>query len=201
MVGVTTKTTAPDQPAGQVPGRGGRGARERILRAATDLFYEQGINSTGIEALAEAAHVSKRTLYQHFASKDELIVEYLRHVTGQRLPALVSVLADTGMTARDRMLGIFDLDAVRGCPFVNAAAELADVEHPARQVCGEHKQAFIDALIGLAAEAGARDPESLGHQLAVLYDGASAQSGALHSTEPPRHARAAAAALIDLATA
>lgn len=171
------------------------------MRAATDLFYEQGIGTTGVEQLAEAAHVSKRTLYQHFPSKDELIVEYLRGVADQRLPALVSVLADTGRTARERLLGVFDVDVARGCPFVNAAAELADVEHPGRQVCGENKQAFIDTLIRLSAEAGARDPDSLGHQLAVLYDGAAAQGGALHSNEPSRHARAAAAALIDLATA
>ncbi|WP_203921882.1 TetR/AcrR family transcriptional regulator [Rugosimonospora africana] len=194
---MTTETTAGEQPAS----RGGRGARERILRAATDLFYEQGIGNTGVEQLAEAAHVSKRTLYQHFPSKDELIVGYLRRVTEQRLPALTGVLADTGMTARERLLGVFDVDAARGCPFVNAAAELADAEHPARRVCSENKQAFIDTLIRLAAEAGARDPDALGHQLAVLYDGATAQGGALHSTQPAYHARAAAAALIDLATA
>ena len=158
MVGVTTKTTA----AGAPTGGGGRGARERILRAATDLFYEQGIGNTGVERLAEAAHVSKRTLYQHFPSKDELIVEYLRQVGAQRLPALAGLLADTRMTARERLLGVFDIDAARGCPFVNAAAELADVEHPGRQVCGENKQAFIDTLIRLSAEAGARDPDALG---------------------------------------
>jgi AcrR family transcriptional regulator len=163
MMGVTTKTTAAGAPTG-----GGRGARERILRAATDLFYEQGIGNTGVERLAEAAHVSKRTLYQHFPSKDELIVEYLRQVGAQRLPALAGLLADTRMTARERLLGVFDIDAARGCPFVNAAAELADVEHPGRQVCGENKQAFIDTLIRLSAEAGARDPDALGHQLAVL---------------------------------
>ncbi|WP_345633284.1 TetR/AcrR family transcriptional regulator [Rugosimonospora acidiphila] len=196
---MTTKTTRADE---QVRGetKGGRGARERILRAATDLFYEQGIAATGIEQLAEVAHVSKRTLYQHFASKDEIIVEYLGRVGEQRLPGLAEPLRDSGRPVRDRLLGIFDVGAPRGCPFVNAATELADTEHPARAVCTAQKQTFIDALIALATEAGARDPGKLGHQLAVLYDGASAQGAALNSTEPAEYARAAAAALIDLAT-
>jgi AcrR family transcriptional regulator len=180
---------------------GGRGARERILRAATDLFYDQGINSTGIEQLAEVAHVSKRTLYQHFASKDVLVVEYLRRVVDQRLPTLGTLLRDTGRPARERLLGIYDLEGARGCPYLNASAELSDPTHPGRVICGEHKQLFIDALGALAAELGARDPQALGHQLAVLYDGAMAQSSALNSDQPVRHARAAASALIDLATA
>jgi AcrR family transcriptional regulator len=196
---VTTITNGGEQRPGA--GRGGRGARERILEAANELFYNQGIHSTGIEQLAEVAHVSKRTLYQHFASKDELIVEYLRRVADRRLPVLVGLLRDAGLTARERLLGIYELNEGRGCPFVNAAAELSDETHPGRTVCGEQKQALITTLIDLAGQAGARDPQSLGHQLAVLYDGAMAQSTALNSDVPQRHARDAAAALIDMATA
>jgi AcrR family transcriptional regulator len=198
MNGVTTMTTPGTEHGG---GKGGRGARERILRAANELFYEQGINSTGIEQLAEAAHVSKRTLYQHFASKDELIVEYLRRINSQRLPDLIDLLADTGLTARERLLGVYDTGGDGGCPFVNATAELPDVTHPGRAVCEENKSAFIATLISLAAEAGARTPDALGRHLALLYDGAMAQRRTLNSDEPRRQARAAAAALIDLATA
>ena len=61
-------------------GRGGRGARERILTAATTLFHREGIHATGVERLTEHAHVSKRTFYQHFSSKNDLVEEYLRRI-------------------------------------------------------------------------------------------------------------------------
>lgn len=184
---------------------GGRGARERILRAATRLFYQQGINATGIEALAAAAHVSKRTLYQHFSSKDQLIAEYLLGLHGSGLAAPGSLLAPSDGTARDRLLAVFNLLAgdgpPRGCPFLKASAEFADPEHPARMVSAASKRDLISALITLAREAGASDPQELGHQLALLFDGAQAQSVALDSREPARHARELAESLVDRALA
>jgi AcrR family transcriptional regulator len=179
---------------------GGRGARERILTAAADLFYRQGITATGVEELADTAHVSKRTLYQHFGSKDELAVAYLDGITLESLGPEMARLVDESIPARDRLLGIFEPGSGRrGCPFLNASAELADVTHPARDAACTHKQQFVDVLIGLAGAAGASDPDLLGHQLAVLSDGARAQGAALRSDEPLRYARLAADALISAA--
>src|SRR5262249_18703102 len=158
-----------------VQAQGGRGARERILRAATRLFYGQGINATGITELAEVAHVSKRTLYQHFESKDALVEAYLRRFDDERLLAREQVFFRTDLPARDRLLGLFDdtggRETFRGCPYLNAATEIADTGHPARRVAHEHKEEFRALLRDTAREAGAADPDALADQLAVLYDG------------------------------
>jgi AcrR family transcriptional regulator len=86
--------------------RRGRGARERILSASQQLFREQGINRTGMDQLCAAAQVSKRTAYQHFAGKDELVAEYLRRFD----PAVLSGVFDrTDLTPRERLLAAFDM--------------------------------------------------------------------------------------------
>lgn len=176
---------------------GGRGARERILAAAGELFYRQGILATGVEELAESAHVSKRTLYQHFPSKDEVVVAYLDAITLADLGPAMSGLLDSSRPARERLLGVFDADPThRGCPFLNASAELFDPAHPARRASCRHKQEFVDRLIALAREAGAADPALLGHQLALLSDGARAQGATLDSDEPLRYARTVAEGLL-----
>jgi AcrR family transcriptional regulator len=181
---------------------GGRGARQRILEAATELFYSQGVNATGIEQLAERAHVSKRTLYQHFSSKDELIAAWLTRVSGDGVLPASETLGRRDLSPRDKLLAIFEIPAgFRGCPFNNTAAELCDPSHPARAVALAGKQGFVDQLIDVARQAGARDPEQLGHQLAVLSDGAGAQAVTLGSTEPMAYARAAAQALVEVALA
>lgn len=179
--------------------RGGRGARERILRAATRLFYEQGINATGIGELTEVAHVSKRTLYQHFESKDELVAAYLRRFDEEELLSRERVLARTDLPARERLLRLFDDEigaGFRGCPYANAAAEIADPGHPARGVAAEHKRAFRGLLRDTAREAGAADPEALADRLAILFDGALSQSALLNDPAPLGHARSAAEALL-----
>lgn len=182
---------------------GGRGARERILRTATRLFYERGINATGIGELTEVAHVSKRTLYQHFAGKDALVAAYLRRFVDERLLVREQILTRTDLPARDRLLGLFDDTGgqgdFRGCPYLNAGVEIADPAHPARRLATEHKRTFRDLLRDTAREAGATDPEALADQLAVLFDGALAQSALLNDSAPLRHARTAAETLLSAA--
>nr|WP_236056313.1 helix-turn-helix domain-containing protein [Streptomyces sabulosicollis] len=86
--------------------RRGRGARERILSASQQLFREQGINRTGMDQLCAAAEVSKRTAYQHFTGKDELVAEYLRRFD----PSVLSGVFDrTDLTPRERLLAAFDI--------------------------------------------------------------------------------------------
>src|SRR4051812_25254632 len=98
--------------------RRGRGARERILSASQRLFLDQGINTTGIDQLCAAAEVSKRTLYQHFTSKDELIAEHLRRFDPDLLP---EVFDRADLTPRERLLAAFDIHAPL-CPFIAAPA-------------------------------------------------------------------------------
>src|SRR5580700_2688664 len=104
--------------------RGGRGARQRILDTAAELFYRDGINATGVERLAAESSVSKRTLYQHFPSKTAVVEEYLRGMDQHVADTLIHSRDD--LTPRQRMLAAFDSNTApgetfRGCPFHNAA--------------------------------------------------------------------------------
>ena len=177
-------------------------ARARILSAAGSLFYREGIHATGVERIAHAAGVSKRTMYQHFPSKTQLVEEYLRgiHETGG-MPN-EKALDTPGAGPRNRLLAIFDsapTDRFRGCPFHNAAVEAADQMPGVHGVVHEHKVQFISRLSDVAAEAGATDPYRLGHQLAVLFEGATSLATSLNDTAAVLHARSAAEVLIDSA--
>ena len=155
--------------------RRGRGARERILSASRQLFRDQGINSTGMDQLCAVAEVSKRTLYQHFPGKDELIAEHLRRFDPDVLP---EVFDRADLTPRERLLAAFDIHPPL-CPFIAAAVEIHDPDHPARVHARDYKKAFAARLAETAREAGATDPEQLGEQLALLLDGASARNRVL----------------------
>jgi AcrR family transcriptional regulator len=172
--------------------RRGRGARERILGASHQLFRDQGINGTGMDQLCAVAEVSKRTLYQHFAGKDELIAEHLRRFDPDVLP---EVFDRTDLTARERLLAAFEVHAPL-CPFLAAAVEIPDPHHPARVYARDYKLAFAARLTDTAREAGADDPERLGEQLALLLDGASARSRVL-DTDTLATAAAVAVVLVD----
>ena len=157
--------------------RRGRGARERILAAARQLFRDQGINSTGLDQLCAVAQVSKRTFYQHFTGKDALIAEHLRRFDPDILP---EVFDRADLTARERLLAAFALHGPL-CPYIAAAVEIHDPAHPARLHARDYKLAFAARLTETAREAGAADPEQLGEQLALLLDGASARNRVLDS--------------------
>jgi AcrR family transcriptional regulator len=178
---------------------GGRGARQRILAAAAELFYREGINATGVERLAAEASVSKRTLYQHFPSKTAVVEEYLRSIEQRVADAVIH--PDNDLTPRERMLAAFDghtaVGTFRGCPFHNAAVESAGTMPGVQDIVRTSKLGFADWLTQLAEQAGAADPRQLGNQLAVLYEGAGALATSLDDPEPWARAKKAAEVLID----
>lgn len=183
----------------QTTKQGGRGARQRILDAAAELFYREGINATGVERLAAASSVSKRTLYQHFPSKTAVVEAYLRSIE-QRVANPAASTPD--QTPRERLLVYFDTPAraevpLRGCPFHNAAVEAAGAMPGVQRIVRATKSSFIDELTELARQAGVADPRLLGNQLAVLYEGAAALTTSLDDSSPWARARAAAETLID----
>jgi len=184
----------------QVKSKGGRGARQRILDAAAELFYREGINATGVERLAAESSVSKRTLYQHFPSKTAVVEEYLRSVEDR----VAAVLQGGDQTPRERLLAVFEAPMaregpLRGCPFHNAAVEAAGAMPGVQEIVRESKRSFIDGLTELAEQAGAVDPQLLGNELGVLYEGAAALATSLDDCSPWAPARAAAETLIDQA--
>jgi AcrR family transcriptional regulator len=182
---------------------GGRGARDRILAAARTLFYRDGIHATGVDRIAQHAHVSKRTLFQHFSTKDVLVQAYLADIDASQAISLERALSTPGQSPRSRLLAIFDGGAdkrARGCPFHNAAVEAADDMAEVHEIVHAHKLAFIDELVRTCADAGVGDPREVGHQLAVLFEGALALTTTLNDPAPMRYASSAAAVLIDEGT-
>jgi AcrR family transcriptional regulator len=184
-----------------VANKGGRGARQRILDAAAELFYRDGINATGVERLAAESSVSKRTLYQHFPSKTAVVEEYLRSIEDR---VATNPLEGADDTPRERLLAVFQAPMapdgrLRGCPFHNAAVEAAGAMPGVQEIVRGSKRSFINGLAELAKQAGAADPQLLGNELGVLYEGAAALATSLDDVSPWTHARAAAESLIDQA--
>jgi AcrR family transcriptional regulator len=153
--------------------------RSRILVAAADLFYRHGIRAVGVEAIAEAADTNKMTLYRHFASKDELVAEYLRQSANaadgcwerfaQAHPG--DPLAQLGAWLQEMARHLAEPNE-RGCALANAAIELPEKDHPARRVIEEYKKAQRTRLARLAEEAGLSEPEMLADELHLLLEGA-----------------------------
>ncbi len=184
--------------------RGGRGAQDRVRRAAAELFYRHGIHATGVDALSRAAQVSKRTFYQHFPSKTALVEDYLRAIDERGGTPMEQRLDSPDLRPRERLLAIFEGSAptrFRGCPFHNAAVESAGELEGVEAIVHAHKRRFAERLAEVAVEAGADDPHLLARQLLVLFEGGTALSTSLDDAEPLSHARSAAAVLIDTACA
>jgi AcrR family transcriptional regulator len=179
-------------------------ARERLLAAADQLFYEEGVHTVGIDRVIERAGVAKASLYNAFGSKDELIRAYLerRHLARQERITRKLARYDT---PRDRLLGVFDAlgelaaePGFRGCAFYNASAESrpgGSVEEVSDQSRAWNRSLFLD----LARAAGAIDAERLAQQLVLLYDGASVGARMDRNPGVTAAARAAAAVLLDAA--
>jgi len=166
-------------------------ARERLLAASDELFYRNGVHSTGIDAVIEKAGVAKGSLYYIFGGKDELVAAYLRG----RLDAWRGrvTAAQAGVDdPEQKILAVFDaiadyvsLPEFRGCPFVNAAAE-APAGEAQEMAIKEYRRWVRESFVALAAETGVTDPAALADALIVLYD------GALATAEVDNTARAAA---------
>lgn len=159
-----------------------------MLDAADVLFYEEGIRATGVEAVAEGAGVTKMTLYAHFASKDDLILAYLKERDRRWRDSLERRL-ERQDESEEKLLAVFDAyrewlveGGLRGCAYVNCAAEFSDREHPAREAVRSHKVGQRDRLAELAAEAGAAEPERLAENLFLLLEG-SYVTGALEGND------------------
>ena len=179
-------------------------ARQRLLDAANELFYEEGVHTVGIDKIIERAGVAKATLYNVFGSKDELIRAYLTGRHEARVERINRAL-ECYESPRDRLLGVFDVLAelcadpgFRGCAFYNASAE--SPSGGAAEQVSDQTRAWSRSLFGdIARAAGAPDPDGLADQLVVLYDGA--MLGARMDRNPAAAitARAVAAVVIDAA--
>ena len=145
---------------------------ERILEAAERLFYGQGIQAVGVDAIAAAARVSKRTLYRHYTSKDLLVAAYLQ----RRAHALISHEGAPCARVLQAFIGLerwFASSRFRGCPFVNAVCELgAEPDHPAVLVAARLKAERCAWFKQAMREGGAAAPAGLAEQLMIVFEGA-----------------------------
>jgi len=154
--------------------------RERILDAANRLFYAEGIGRVSVDAVAEKAGVTKRTLYYHFRSKDDLVAGYLESRDQPNLNQFAKWFEAGGDTLPERVEAMFDglAKAARsprwkGCGFLRTAAELANKPgHPAVKIGAGHKKKFEAWLAERLAEAGCADPALRARQIALLMEGA-----------------------------
>jgi AcrR family transcriptional regulator len=176
--------------------------RQRLLDAAADLFYRQGIGAVGVDLVSRTAGVSKRTLYQQFGSKDQLVAESL-DAHGDAILGMYIPAGDPGAPAREQILAVFDAlsrwtaaETFRGCPFVNTATELADPGHPARVIARDYKLRLRDYFARQAERGEAEDPERLADELTVVFDGAIVQA-VMGAVRHPDVARTAVQALLD----
>jgi AcrR family transcriptional regulator len=177
----------------------------RIAQLAGQLFHEHGITATGVEALSKAAGISKRTLYERFGSKDGLIAAAFEAFDEPVFERFTKP-AEQAATPRAQIEQLFaeleaGIDSIefRGCPFANAAAELADPDHPAHAVIRRHKDRFRRWLTARAREAGAADPALLARQLMIVYEGIQGQSLVQRSPKPARDGRRLVAVILDSA--
>jgi AcrR family transcriptional regulator len=151
--------------------------RERLLAASDELFYRDGVHSTGIDAVIEKAGVAKGSLYYIFGGKDELVAAYLRgrlERWRQRVDAALSGTDDPDakiLAVFDAIAGYVSLPEFRGCPFNNAAAETPAGD--AQQLAIKEYRDWLSGLFRqLAIGTGVSDSEALADALIVLHDGA-----------------------------
>ena len=155
-----------------------RPARERLLAAADELFYEEGVNLVGIDRVIEHAGVAKASLYDCFGSKEELIRSYLQQRHEARKLRLSERMGGCA-TPKEKILAVFDSMAeaaakadYRGCAFARASAE-ARPGSSVKAMCDESRAWNLALFADLARQAGAADPDRVAQELRVLYDGAS----------------------------
>ncbi len=193
---MTPKTAAPDR----------RPARERLLAAAAELFYEEGVNTVGIDRVIERAGVAKASLYDCFGSKEELVRSYLASRQESREQRITEKI-QTYHTPRERLLAVFESmgeifkdSNFRGCAFIRASAEVKPGS-AVKKVCDDSRAWLRGLFVELATEAGARDPEQLAERLVLLYDGAAVAAQMDRNTKSAVSARAMAELLLNAATA
>lgn len=177
-------------------------SEERILDAAADLFYANGLRGFGIDRVIEVSGVAKSTLYAHFRTKDELVAAYLRRTDDSWMSQLQSAAEQAGDDPREQLVGLFDAlegafdrHGFFGCPFVSAAVE-AEPDSEARAITLEHTRRREVWLTKLSEQAGAEAPESLARHIGLLIDGALASGRLLQDRTVVDEAKAAARRLV-----
>ena len=174
-------------------------ARQRILETADRLFYKEGVRAVGIDRIIAEAGVAKMSLYNHFASKDDLVLAVLKYREENVLEFFRVAMERHGKKTKSPLRAffaalkeLFESPGFRGCPFQNAAVELADPKHPGTEFVRGHKQRFGEFLRGLLQETGGKaSAAKIAPAVALLVEGAlvtNAVQGNAHAADVARDA-------------
>lgn len=178
-------------------------ARERVLESAYELFSRRGIRGVGINEVVARAGIAKDTLYRHFRSKDELVLEFLKLREQRWTREFVEAGARShGRDPEEQLLGIFEVfdgwfaqPDFEACVFINTLLEMG-TEHPGGRASVRHLETIRSIVRGLAEEAGLRDPDSFAHSWHILMKG-SIVAAAEGDTKAAKRAKAMGRLLID----
>jgi AcrR family transcriptional regulator len=178
-------------------------AKDRILAAASKLFYAEGIQNVGIDRIIAESGVAKMSLYNNFKSKDELIAACLEKMAKDWNAFFSRRLQELATEPGEQLLAAFDIlrewsekPNYRGCPFINSSVELANPNHLGFQVAVRHKKATAELLAQLATAAGLANPEMLAQELFILIEGSLVVSMMQGNSQAIAQAKEAAALLI-----
>lgn len=159
--------------------RSGPATRERIVDAAARLFYANGLRAVSADRITAEVGVTKVTFYRHFPTKEDLIVAYLERRAAWEREAVAGARTAAPGHPSDAFrliangIGLESCSpGFRGCPFINAAAEYADADHPVRLVVDSHRRWFKDTIKEMLDEMAVPDPSRIADQLVMLRDGA-----------------------------
>ena len=178
----------------------------RVLDAASQLFYERGIHAVGVDTIAEAAGVTKKTLYDRFGSKEALVVSYLQHRDARWRAHVAEHLAAEPTPGPDRVLAVFDAaiswsdeNSPKGCSAINARAEIGDGHdgHPVFPEVSRQKKWLLELFDELCREAGVADAESTAQAMMLLYEGAIVTVGMETFPQPFEAARRLAKGMLE----
>ncbi len=180
--------------------------REQLVETALELFCSGGFHATGIDRILAESGVAKMTLYNHFKSKDELILAALRLRDERFRNSFMQNVERKTSDPIERLLAIFDVlgewcssEGFTGCTFINASAEFSGHDDPIHQAAAEHKRLLLNYIRQLAEAAGVDKPDLLAEQLSMLMEGAVVTVQVTGECKRAKHARSAAETLIGAA--
>ena len=180
--------------------------REQLIQTGAKLFAKNGFHATGVDTIAEKAGVTKKTLYAHFRSKDELVLAALHHYDGLFRNEFMRRVEAAGRTPRARLLAVFDVaehwfgqNNFYGCMFINAIGEYSESDTSIRQVCKEYKRLMKGYIRELCEQVGGPNPQKLAEEIALLFEGATVTAQVSQNPKIAQIAKRAAKTLIDRA--
>ncbi len=153
--------------------------RDHLLNTAIDLFCKHGFHATGIDKIMEVSGVSKKTMYSHFRTKEELIMAALRQYDSRFRNFFMREVEKTGSTPEEKLLGVFDVahawfsqNNFFGCVFINAVGEYSEDSSPIRAISKDFKMMMRNYIEKLCVEAATKSPGELAGELGILLEGA-----------------------------